>query len=137
VLTRVQTDPISVDEALRFVAHPAVGGTCMFVGTVRDHSDAGAVRGLEYESWDDLAVRRLEEIAAEAAEEWPLSAIAIVHRTGSLTVGEASVVVAVGAAHRAEAFEACRQAIERLKHDVPIWKKEGLETGESHWVMGS
>jgi molybdopterin synthase catalytic subunit len=63
--------------------------------------------------------------------------VAILHRTGELEVGEASVVIAVSAAHRAEAFEACRQAIERLKQDVPIWKKEGLRSGEAHWVMGS
>jgi molybdopterin synthase catalytic subunit len=137
VLARVQADPVSLDEALAFVADPSAGGTCTFVGTVRDHSSAGQVEGLEYEAWDDLAVRRLEEIAAEASATWPLCAVAIVHRTGSLQVGEASVVVAVSAAHRAEAFDACRQAIERLKQDVPIWKKEGLVTGDAHWVMGS
>ena len=137
VLARVQTGPLSVDEILAFVADPSVGGTCLFVGTVRDHSAAGHVQGLEYEAWDDLAMRRLEEIAAEASVAWPLCAVAIVHRTGSLGVGEASVVVAVSAGHRAEAFEACRQAIERLKQDVPIWKKEGLVTGDAHWVMGS
>jgi molybdopterin synthase catalytic subunit len=137
VLARVQTEPVSVDEVLAFVADPSVGGTCVFLGTVRDHSAAGEVDGLEYEAWDDLAVRRLEEIAAEASATWPLSAVAIVHRTGSLQVGEASVVVAVSAGHRAEAFDACRQAIERLKQDVPIWKKEGLVNGDAHWVMGS
>ncbi|HEY6566320.1 MAG TPA: molybdenum cofactor biosynthesis protein MoaE [Actinomycetota bacterium] len=137
VLARVQVGSISIDEIVAFVAEPSVGGTCIFVGTVRDHSDAGEVQGLEYEAWDDLAVRRLEEIAAEASATWPLRAVAIVHRTGSLHVGEASVVVAVSADHRAEAFDACRQAIERLKHDVPIWKKEGLVSGDAHWVMGS
>ena len=137
VLVRVQPDPVSIDEVAAFVADPSAGGTCVFVGTVRDHSSAGEVEGLEYEAWDDLAVRRLEEIAAEASAKWPLRAVAIVHRTGSLRVGDASVVVAVSAVHRAEAFEACRQAIERLKQDVPIWKKEGLVTGDAHWVMGS
>jgi molybdopterin synthase catalytic subunit len=95
------------------------------------------VTGLTYEAWDDLAVRRLTEIGEELHGAWALRRVAILHRTGELEVGEASVVIAVSAAHRAAAFEACRQAIERLKQDVPIWKKEGLRSGEAHWVMGS
>jgi molybdopterin synthase catalytic subunit len=137
VLARVQTQPLSVDEALAFVADPAAGATCAFVGTVRDHSQQGEVDGLEYEAWDELAVRRLEEIALETHQTWSLRAVAVLHRTGVLHIGEASVVIAVSASHRAEAFEACRHVIERLKQDVPIWKKEGLVTGEAHWVMGS
>jgi molybdopterin synthase catalytic subunit len=137
VLARVQAQPLSVDEALGFVADPAAGATCAFAGTVRDHSQQGEVDGLEYEAWEELAVRRLEEIALEAHRTWPLRAVAVLHRTGELHVGEASVVIAVSASHRAEAFEACRHVIERLKQDVPIWKKEGLVTGEAHWVMGS
>jgi molybdopterin synthase catalytic subunit len=136
-LLRVQADGLSVDEALAAVADPGAGGTCVFVGTVRDRSDAGDVTGLEYEAWDELAVRRLSELADELFERWPIARVAILHRTGNLAVGESSVVIAVSAPHRAEAFEACRHAIERLKHDVPIWKKESLVAGEAHWVMGS
>jgi molybdopterin synthase catalytic subunit len=134
---RVQAEPLSVDEALAAVADPSAGGTCVFVGTVRDRSDAGDVTGLEYEAWDELALRRLGELTDELFERWPIARAAILHRTGSLGIGEASVVIAVSAPHRAEAFEACRHAIERLKHDVPIWKKESLVAGEAHWVMGS
>jgi MoaE-MoaD fusion protein len=137
VLTQVLTEPLSVDEALTFVADPRAGGTCVFLGTVRDHSAAGDVTGLTYEAWDELAVRRLDEIATEATDRWDLCAVALLHRTGSLGVGETSVIVAASAPHRAEAFEASRHAIERLKEDVPIWKKEGLVSGASHWVMGS
>jgi molybdopterin synthase catalytic subunit len=104
---------------------------------VRDRSEAGEVTSLTYEAWDELALRRLEEIAGEMLERWPLSRVAILHRTGELPVGEISVVVACSSPHRAEAFEACRHGIERLKEDVPIWKKEHLVAGESHWVMGS
>jgi molybdopterin synthase catalytic subunit len=136
-LTHVTPDVLSVDEALAHVADPAAGGTCVFVGTVRDHSDAGAVTGLSYEAWDELAVARFRELADEVAERWPIRRIALVHRTGELAVGEVSVIVAVSAPHRAEAFEACRHAIERLKRDVPIWKKEGLVDGDAHWVMGA
>lgn len=137
VLVRLSADPPSVDEALAFVADPAAGGTCVFVGTVRDASPAGEVTGLHYEAWDELADGRLREIADELHDRWPLRKVAILHRIGDLAVGEASVVIACSAAHRAEAFEACRHAIERLKEDVPIWKKEALVSGEAEWVMGS
>jgi molybdopterin synthase catalytic subunit len=137
VLVRLSADPLSVDEALAFVADPAAGGTCVFVGTVRDASSAGEVSALRYEAWDELAEDRLREIGAEVLERWPVRRVAILHRTGDLPVGEASVVVACSAPHRAEAFEACRHGIERLKQDVPIWKKEELVSGEAEWVMGS
>ena len=136
-LSRITSQILSVDEALAFVADPAAGGTCVFVGTVRDHSAAGDVTGLRYEAWDELAQRRLEELASELGARWDLRKVAILHRTGDLSIGDASVVIAVSAAHRPEAFEACRHAIERLKEDVPIWKKEELTSGDAHWVMGS
>jgi molybdopterin synthase catalytic subunit len=137
VLTRVQESPLSLDDVSQAVADPAAGAVCTFTGTVRDHSDAGSVTGLTYEAWHELAEQRLAELANEMLERWPLCRVAIVHRVGELAVGEASVIVAVSAAHRAEAFEACRHGIERLKADVPIWKKEGLVSGDAHWVMGS
>jgi len=137
VLVRLSAEPLSVDDALTFIADPRAGGSCVFIGTVRDRSDAGDVTGLHYEAWDDLATERLGEIAAEMLDRWPLRRVAILHRTGDLAVGEASVVVACSAPHRAEAFEACRHGIERLKEDVPIWKKEGLVSGDAQWVMGS
>ncbi|MEX0651513.1 MAG: molybdenum cofactor biosynthesis protein MoaE [Actinomycetota bacterium] len=137
VLTRVQEAPLSLDELARAVADPAAGAVCTFTGTVRDHSEAGSVTGLTYEAWHELAEQRLAELANEILERWPARRVAIVHRVGELAVGEASVIVAVSAAHRAEAFEACRHGIERLKQDVPIWKKEGLVSGDAHWVMGS
>jgi molybdopterin synthase catalytic subunit len=137
VLVRLSAEPLSVDEALAFVGDPAAGGTCVFVGTVRDRSPAGDVTALHYEAWNDLATERLGEIAEGMLKGWPLRRVAILHRTGDLAVGEVSVVVACSAPHRAEAFEACRQGIERLKEDVPIWKKEGLVSGEAQWVMGS
>jgi molybdopterin synthase catalytic subunit len=137
-LVRVTTDPLSVDEALAFVADPAAGATCVFVGTVRDRSDAGAVvTALDYETWDELAPDRLGELARDMLERWPTRKAALLHRSGHLVVGEASVVVAASAPHRTEAFEACRYGIERLKVDVPIWKKESLASGEADWVMGA
>lgn len=137
LLVRITQEPIGADEATAFVADPAAGGTCVFLGTVRDHSEAGEVTGLTYEAWVDLAARRLEELGEDLHSRWALRRVALVHRFGELAVGDVSVAIAVSAAHRAEAFEACRHAIERLKQDVPIWKQEHLVTGESAWVMGS
>lgn len=137
LLIRISSDPLDPGEAIGFVAEPAAGATCVFLGTVRDHSDAGEVTGLSYEAWDEVAQSRLEELGEELFREWPLRRVALLHRTGELRVGDVSVVVACSSAHRAEAFEACRRGIERLKEDAPIWKKEHLVAGESHWVMGS
>lgn len=134
---RITAEPIGVAEAGSLVADPAAGGTCIFSGTVRDHSPAGQVTGLRYEAWEELAIARLRAIADEMSATWPLRRIAILHRVGDLPVGETSVVVAVSAAHRDEAFAACRHGIERLKDDVPIWKQEVLVTGVAEWVMGS
>jgi molybdopterin synthase catalytic subunit len=137
VRTRVQLEPLSLDEAANAVADPAAGAICIFTGTVRDRSDAGDVTGLTYEAWHELAEQRLRELGDDILRRWPVRRVAIVHRVGQLSVGETSVIVAVSAPHRAEAFEACRHGIEQLKQDVPIWKKEGLVSGDAHWVMGS
>jgi molybdopterin synthase catalytic subunit len=137
VLVRVTAEPLSAEEALAFVGDPGAGGTCVFVGTVRNLSQAGDVTGLTYEAWDELAEQRLRELAGELSATWPVLGVALLHRTGTLEVGEVSVVVAVSSAHRAEAFDACRHGIERLKHDVPIWKKESLVSGEAHWIQGA
>jgi molybdopterin synthase catalytic subunit len=137
VLVRVGPEPLDPAAALAWVGDAGSGGTCVFVGTVRDHSDAGGVTGLTYEAWEDEAERRMHEVAAEMLERWPVRKAALLHRTGELAIGEAAVVVACSAPHRAEAFEACRHGIERTKGDVPIWKKEALTAGDSYWVMGS
>lgn len=137
MLVRITPEPLVVDGALTFVADPGAGATAMFVGTVRDHSGAGDVTGLSYEAWEDLAVERLNAIGEEMLDRWPVRKVAILHRTGDLAVGESSVVVAASAPHRRDAFDACRHGIERLKEDVPIWKKESLVSGDAHWVMGS
>ena len=137
LLIRVTADPLDVSEAVAFVADPGAGGTCVFLGTVRDHSSAGEVTGLTYEAWEDLALARLEELGEELFAAWPLCKVALLHRTGDLEISDVSVVGACSAGHRAEAFEACRRGIERLKEDAPIWKKEHLVAGGAHWVMGA
>jgi molybdopterin synthase catalytic subunit len=137
VLIEIPAGPIDAERALAFVADPKAGATCVFVGAVRDHSDQGSVEGLTYEAWAEEVERRLGDLADELFDRWPLRRVAVLHRTGDLSVGETSVVVACSAPHRAEAFEACRHGIDRLKADAPIWKKEHLASGESSWVMGS
>jgi len=137
-LVRIAPAPPSADEALAAVADAAAGGTCVFVGTVRDHSAAGDdVTELTYEAWDELAAERLNEIATQIHERWTVCAVALLHATGTLAIGQTSVVVAVSAPHRAEAFDAARFGIEELKRDVPIWKKEALTTGDADWMMGA
>jgi molybdopterin synthase catalytic subunit len=137
LLVRLVDAPLEASEALAFAADPAAGGTVLFAGTVRDHSKAGEVTGLDYEAWDERALARLEAVGEEIFLRWPVCRVAILHRTGHLEVGATSVLVCCSAPHRAEAFEAARHGIERIKQDVPIWKKESLTTGTAHWVKGS
>jgi molybdopterin synthase catalytic subunit len=136
-MVRIDDQPLDPAEALAFVAHPGAGGTVLFSGTVRDHSAAGSVTGLEYEAWEEMAQARMRSIGREILERWPICRVAVLHRTGPLDVGEISVLVCCSAPHRAEAFDAARHGIERIKQDVPIWKKERLASGEAQWVMGS
>lgn len=112
------------------------GGVCIFEGCTRaeTHAERGRLLRLEYESYDQMAASQLQTIADTARERWPIVRLAMVHRVGAVPVGEPSVVIAVTCAHRAEAFEACRGLIDTLKHDVPIWKREIWESGESTWV---
>lgn len=137
MLVKLTDAPLEASEALSFAADPAAGGTVLFAGTVRDRSQSGEVTALDYEAWEDRALARLEAVGEEIFQRWPACRVAILHRTGHLEVGETSVLVCCSAPHRAEAFEAARHGIERIKQDVPIWKKESLTTGTAHWVMGS
>lgn len=120
---------------LAHVGDEGSGGVVLFLGQTRDHSRGEKVVGLEYEAYESLALKQMEKIATAARERWPLRALAIVHRLGYLKVGEISVAIAAAAAHRGEAFEACRFAIDTLKKTVPIWKKEFRPDG-SFWVEG-
>jgi len=137
LLVRVTAEPLEPAEAVAFVTDSGAGGICVFLGTVRDHSEAGDVTGLEYEAWAEMAERSLAEAGEEMLLRWPVRRAALLHRTGRLEIQEVSVVVACSAPHRAEAFEACRHGIERVKSEAPIWKKESLVGGEAHWVKGS
>jgi molybdopterin synthase catalytic subunit len=112
------------------------GAVASFVGLVRATHKGRAVKYLEYEAFDALALKVFRQIEEEAAAQWPGAALGIVHRTGRLAVGEASVVIVAATAHRAEAFQVCRYAIERVKQIAPVWKHEFFEDGEA-WVEGA
>lgn len=134
VVTLELTDePISADRVLRAVADPRAGAVLLFLGVVRDNARGRRVNHLIYEAYEALARRELAKIAAAVTARWPVTGLAIVHRTGRLGVGEPSVAVAVSAPHRGEAFEAGRYTIDTLKQTVPIWKKEVWEGGAG-WV---
>jgi molybdopterin synthase catalytic subunit len=135
-LFRVIDEPLDVARTAEAVAAPDCGAVATFVGLVRDHNLGRRVRWLDYECYEPLAVSSLERIAAEAQTEWPGTRLAITHRVGTLQIGEASVVIAAASPHRADAFAACRYAIERIKQIVPIWKREHFEGGDS-WIEGA
>jgi len=125
--------PLDVEAVVARVAGPDAGGLVTFAGAVRDHARGHAVEKLEYEAYPGMAEREMDAIAAEAAQRFGGARVAIAHRTGLLAIGELAVVIAAAAPHRAEAFEACRYAIDQLKERVPIWKKEYGTDGAS-WV---
>lgn len=137
-MTRFAVADAALDAAAiaALVSGPGCGAVATFVGLVRELNLGRRVVRLEYEAYAPLAVRVFERIAAEAAERWPGAALAMHHRVGTLAIGDASVVIAAASAHRADAFAACRYAIERVKQIAPIWKREHFDGGDV-WVEGA
>lgn len=129
--------PIALDRLRQMVAAPGHGGVVVFEGVTRaDVVDTQPVLYLEYEAYEEMALRRMRELAAEARQRFAIGAVAMAHRLGRVAVGEASVAIAVGAPHRGPAFAACAWAITELKRSVPIWKRE--HTAEGHrWAEGT
>lgn len=132
-LVDVRDVPLSVDEVMAAVQDPSAGGSCVFVGTVRDSDHQRDVSALSY-SAHPTVVGRLRDVAADVARRHPVTAVAAVHRTGDLAIGDLAVVVAVSAPHRGEAFDACRDLIDTLKSTVPIWKHQEFGDGSNEWV---
>lgn len=130
---RVQSAPLSMDALLAQIRDASCGGVVTFTGIVRNHSRGQRIERLEYEAYLPMAEQELAKVAAEAARRWPQVRLALAHRVGRLDIGDAAVMVAAAAPHRAQAFEACRFAIDTLKETAPIWKKEFAEGG-SYWV---
>jgi len=133
---RLQDEKIRVEELLEAVGSDADGAVALFLGVVRDENRGRRVLYLEYVAYAEMAEAEMSELVRQARERFEISAVALVHRTGKLEIGEASVGLAVAAPHRAAAFDACRFVIDTLKRTVPIWKKEFFEGGEV-WIEGA
>jgi molybdopterin synthase catalytic subunit len=131
--SRLTAKPLNVADVLARVAHEGAGGINIFIGNVRNHSRGQSVTHLEYEAYAPMALKAMDAIAQTICEQMSGVRLAIEHRIGRLEIGESAVIIVACAPHRAEAFEACRRAIEDLKRDVPIWKKEFATNGES-WI---
>ncbi len=131
----VTTEVLSIDEAYAAVRRDDCGAVALFIGTVRDHHDGKKVTKISYSAFKEMAEKEFAKIGTECMARWKVGAVHIAHRTGPLLIGDASVVIAVSSAHRAEAFEACRHAIEALKKLAPIWKEEFYAEGKA-WISG-
>jgi molybdopterin synthase catalytic subunit len=132
----VTAEPIESRELYDAVRADEAGAVVLFHGVARNNSEGRRVVALEYDAYPSMAEKKLREVADEVRARWPVAGIAIHHRTGRLAIGEASLLVAVSAPHRREAFEACHHAVDRVKQVVPIWKKEIWEDGDGAWVAG-
>lgn len=131
----IMPTPLDVERALAFVADKTAGGIDIFLGTTRGetNADGNTLLALDYEAYEEMAVKQLHELAAEARKKWPIARLVILHRTGRVEVSKPSVLVAVACPHRAEAFDACRWLIDQLKQSAAIWKKEIWQGGSASW----
>ena len=135
-VTAITTAVLDLEGLVSLVSVSGVGAAVSFLGLVRDHNQGRRVVHLVYEAYEPLAERALGRIIDEARNQWPSATLAIHHRIGKLEIGEASVAIAAASAHRADAFAACRYAIERIKQIAPIWKHEYFEGGDV-WIEGA
>ncbi|MGH7890295.1 MAG: molybdenum cofactor biosynthesis protein MoaE [Thermodesulfobacteriota bacterium] len=133
---KITSQKIVVESVVRKVQDVESGALVVFIGTVRRTSRGREVEHLEYEAYREMALKQFDRMGEDIKEKWKIKKLAIVHRTGKIKLGEASVVIAVSAPHRKEAYKASRYVIERLKQSVPIWKKEVWKGGEQ-WIQGS
>ncbi|MBD2752863.1 molybdenum cofactor biosynthesis protein MoaE [Spirosoma validum] len=127
------SDPIDVALAMKDIQSEQAGAIDIFLGVVRDNTQERPVDRLEYEAYDRMAISEMQKIADSAHTRWPILRYTIIHRKGTLQIGEIAVLIGVATAHRADAFEACRYIIDTIKQTVPIWKKEVFTNGEE-WV---
>ncbi len=131
------SDPLDRDALREEVSDPAAGAVLVFEGTVRDHSDGlSGVVALEYEAQASMAGKIISAILAETAGEIPIRKLAVRHRVGRVELGQPTIIIAVSASHRDEAYRASRLIIDRIKHEAPIWKREILADGTGTWSRG-
>lgn len=134
---RVTTEPLSVQQVNDLVKRPTDGAVVTFDGIVRNNFAGRPVSYLEYEAYTAMAEKKMADIGAEIQQKFAIGEIAMVHRIGRLEIGASSIVIAVAAPHRNAAFEACAYAMDRVKVEVPVWKKEFFADGADHWVNQS
>lgn len=127
---------IHPNKILNSVKDKNAGATAIFFGTVRENHEIGKIIGMTYESYLEMAEDRMKRIEKIISRKWNIRRVRMIHRVGELSVGDVSVAVAVSAPHRSEAFSACRYAIEKIKREVPIWKKERIVGGKEIWING-
>ena len=132
-MVAITTDPIDVASALRYLQTTQAGAIDFFLGVVRDNTQNRPVDRLEYEAYDRMALSEMQKIVDSAHQQWSVLGCVVIHRKGTLLIGEMAVLIGVATAHRADAFDACRYIIDTIKQTVPIWKKEVFTDGEI-WV---
>lgn len=133
---RIQSVPLQLDSLLAEDCHPECGGLALFAGTVRDHHDGKPVLRLAYTAYAPLAEKQIREIEQAVAAKYGVPYLRVLHRVGPLSIGEVAIYCVARAPHRAEAFAACKEAVDRVKHEVPIWKEEFYADGTSAFVEG-
>lgn len=132
-MTHLTREPIDAAALLAAVGDPGLGGTVLFVGSVRRGEDDGPVTAIEYSAYEAMAETEIDRILADAVARWPGVRLGVRHRLGMVGTGEASVAVAAAMPHRAEAFEAARHVIEEIKRRLPVWKREEFDDGKRRW----
>lgn len=135
-IERIQDHEIDLNQLLAMQYFPECGGLALFAGTVRDHHEGKAVQSLKYTAYKPLAERLVREIELDIEQKYGVSYVRVVHRIGHLDIGEVAIYAVARAAHRREAFAACEEAVERVKHEVPVWKEEFYHDGTSVFVEG-
>jgi molybdopterin synthase catalytic subunit len=135
-IQRITSKEIDIPSILNSIDDGSAGAKVLFMGTVRNFSDNGDILGMTYESYIGMAEETIKTIETDVKKKWDIKKIRIVHRIGDLKVGEISVAIAISTSHSKDAFAACRFILDKIKHEVPIWKKEKILNGETKWVEG-
>lgn len=134
--SRIQNTALDLDDFDGISDFPECGGIGIFVGTVRNHHQGQAVKALKYTAYEPVAEKMIRQIEQEIQQKYQVSYVRVIHRIGALDIGEKAIIAIAYAAHRREAFQACEEAVERVKHEVPVWKEEFYTDGNSQYVEG-
>lgn len=133
---RIQDTALSLDSFDDIQVFPECGGIGVFIGTVRNHHEGKAVKALKYTAYAPVAEKMIRQIEQQIQQKYAVSYVRVIHRIGALNIGEKAIIAIAYAAHRGEAFDACEEAVERVKHEVPVWKEEFYLDGTSQYVEG-